>query len=162
MLDSRRMADTNRHGTGSPDLRRRRVSPAHRARWEAFLATHHALYPAAQQACLAELVRATGHDFVGELLEDLWRDGAARAAEMAEAAARDDLQRVERAAHTLKSMGRALGFERLGAACVRIEEAVRGGTLGAFRLDLADIERELENAKRLRAVWSDGVVAGAA
>ena len=137
------------------------MSPGHRARWEAFLAAHHPLYPASQKACLAELVRATGHDFVGELLEDLCRDGEARAREMARAAARDDLDGVERGAHTLKSMGRALGFERLGAACVRIEETVRGGTLGAIRLDLADIERELENARRLREVWVDAAVAAA-
>lgn len=138
------------------------MRPAHEARWEAFLATHSASYPATQRAVLAELVRATGHVFVGELLEDLCRDGDERAREIGEAAARSDHAGVERGAHTLKSMGRSLGFERMGSICIRIEEAARAGSLVAIRLEIAEIERELELAKRLRAVWLDGAVSSAA
>ena len=138
------------------------MSPAHRARWEAFLATHSATFPASQQAVLAELVRATGHDFVGELLEDLCRDGEQRLREIAAAADRADRVGLERGAHTLKSMGRALGFERLGTACVRIEDGARAGSLAAVGFDVLEIERELEHARRLLAVWLDGSVVSAA
>jgi HPt (histidine-containing phosphotransfer) domain-containing protein len=122
--------------------------------WQSFVAAHPEVYPARQLACLTEMVDFGGPDFVAELLDDLCVDGSARAREIAAAVERGDLLGTLRGAHTLKSMGRTLGFERLGSACSSVEEAARGGKLEEAVPHLATVAWELEAVERLREQWN--------
>ena len=132
-------------------------APPHRpaaAAWEEILAADPESYPDSQRACLAELVSCTGPDFVGELLEDLCRDGSERIADLANALGRGDAEGVERSAHTLKSMSRTLGFESLGSGCMHIERIARAGSLEGVAAHAAGLAREMAAVERLRDLWA--------
>jgi HPt (histidine-containing phosphotransfer) domain-containing protein len=121
--------------------------------WVAFLAAHPEVYPAEQTACLLEMIGFAGPDFVAELLEDLWRDGGTRSLEMGAALAAGDAPNLERSAHTLKSMARTLGFERLGAACTCAELIARNGRLDDAAGHVAQVAWEMEAVGRLMEEW---------
>jgi len=82
-------------------------------------------------AVFANLVEMTGGemDFVDELVDTFLEDGARQIATMREAATAGDIERLGRAAHSLKSGSLNIGALDLGAACRSLEEAARGGAV---------------------------------
>lgn len=82
-------------------------------------------------AVFANLVEMTGGemDFVDELVDTFLEDGARQIAKMGEAATAGDVERLGRAAHSLKSGSLNIGAMELGAICRSLEEAARAGAV---------------------------------
>jgi HPt (histidine-containing phosphotransfer) domain-containing protein len=86
------------------------------------------------------------------------RDVPARLAEIREAAAAADADRLGRAAHALKGMLANLEAGAATAAARRLEEAAHGGDVAAARALVAAVERSVEEARvALQAACPEGV-----
>lgn len=108
-----------------------------------------------QPACLQRLVDAVDADFVAELFDDLFSDGADRIREMRRGVAAGD-----RAAHALRSMGLSLGFARLGALCGELEEVAPHGRPEEVEELVQRIESEFASASSQRSAWAGWLQAG--
>ena len=90
-------------------------------------------------AVFAGLVEMTGGemDFVDELVDTFLEDAAAQIEAMRAALADGDLERLGRAAHSLKSGSLNIGALDLGATCRSLEETARAGEVpdAAERID---------------------------
>ncbi len=64
-------------------------------------------------------------------------------AQLVEARARDDMQAVRHAVHTLKSSSASIGALRLSRLCAEIEAAVRQEAFAGLPPLLDDVDREL-------------------
>lgn len=104
---------------------------------------------------LRELAATTDPGFVAELLEDFERDGAVYFREIMDAIGSGEVERLRLAAHSLKSMGRSLGFEALGRACERIEAGTDGTrpSVGSFEEEVSVIQADLARSSLLREHW---------
>lgn len=83
------------------------------------------------RTALDELAEMTGGDpeFLGELIDTFFADGADLLAAIGAAAASGDAVALRRAAHTLKSNARTFGAGALGEVCQTIEEQAATGEL---------------------------------
>jgi HPt (histidine-containing phosphotransfer) domain-containing protein len=98
---------------------------------------------------LRVLGTATGHDFVGELIDQFVRETDLRLIELREAFAVDDVAAVPRIAHAIKGSAGQLGGRRLALSCGRLERKAEGGCVSGCELDVRDVEfdyRELRVA----------------
>lgn len=90
-----------------------------------------------------------------ELIDIFLEDAPQRLRDVSEALAADDLRRLERAAHTLKSSSANLGALGLSKLCKEMEEIVRGNTTQGVADLLAQSSRRLgEVETALRALRS--------
>jgi HPt (histidine-containing phosphotransfer) domain-containing protein len=111
-------------------------------------------------AAFAGLVDMTGGemDFVDELVDTYLEDGANQLAGMRAALADGDIERLGRAAHSLKSGSLNVGALELGGLCRSLEEDARAGTVpdAAERIDaiasgFADVHAALLDERARRA-----------
>jgi signal transduction histidine kinase/DNA-binding response OmpR family regulator len=107
----------------------------------------------------ALLARLDGDEgLLAELVDLFVRDVPARLAEIREAAAAADADRLGRAAHALKGMLANLEAGAATAAARRLEEAAHGGDVAAARALVAAVERSVEEARvALQAACPEGV-----
>ena len=79
----------------------------------------------------ANLVEMTGGEleFVDELVDTFLEDGRVQIEAMRDSLAAADVERLGRAAHSLKSGCLNVGAMDLGARCRALEEAARGGSV---------------------------------
>ena len=91
---------------------------------------------------LRELQEATGHDFLGEVIDLFCTDTPARLAGLREALAGGDLEKIEQLAHSLKGSSSNVGAVQIEALARQIEERAARGSAGGVSelLDVADGE----------------------
>jgi HPt (histidine-containing phosphotransfer) domain-containing protein len=82
-------------------------------------------------AVFANLVETTGGEleFVDELVDTFLEDGARQIDAMRAAATDGDIERLGRAAHSIKTGCLNIGALHLGATCRALEEAARAGAV---------------------------------
>ena len=116
--------------------------------------------PAIDSATFAALVEMTGGemDFVDELVDTFLDDGRNQVDGMRAALADGDIERLGRAAHSLKSGCLNIGALDLGATCRSLEEAARaravpdaGHRIDAIAAGFADVRAALLDERARRA-----------
>jgi HPt (histidine-containing phosphotransfer) domain-containing protein len=103
------------------------------------------IVPAAlDRTALEALAEMTGGDpeFLGELIDTFFADGADLLAAIGAAAASSDAAALRRAAHTLKSNARTFGAVALGEVCQTIEERAAAGELDGVDALIARVQGE--------------------
>lgn len=100
-----------------------------------------ALDPAVLEA-LRQLTIEGEPDALREVLELFRTEAAARLEAVSAAVAAADAAAVQRAAHAFKGAAGTIGAARLQAACRRLEELGRSGTLTGAAAALEDVRRE--------------------
>ena len=91
-------------------------------------------------------------EMASELIAVFLDDALKLLADLREAADQGDPERLQRAAHTLKSSSASLGAMTLSALCKELEAMGRAGTLKGTAERVAQVEAEYE---RVKAVLED-------
>jgi PAS domain S-box-containing protein len=88
-----------------------------------------------------------GDESISELIDLFFKDSAKQLAELQQAAAGGDAEKMERVAHTLKSSSATLGALPLSAMCQELEDLGRAGKLEGASERVARLEVEYISAK---------------
>ena len=101
-------------------------------------------------AGFANLVEITGGDleFVDELVDTWLAEGESQLATLRAEAAGGDVERLTRAAHSMKSGAINVGALRLGELCRALEEDGRAGAVGDETTRVALIGEAFDDARR--------------
>ena len=101
--------------------------------------------PAFDPAVLLDLLGGD-REAVAEILAEYDADAPRQLAELREAVAAGDAERVRRLAHTLKGASANVGAEALRGAALRLEQAAAAGDLAGGEALVATMDAELERA----------------
>ncbi len=108
--------------------------------------------PVFDVAVIDRLVELFGdHAAAGQLLEIFLQESPQLVDSVAQGLARNDLDEALRAAHSLKSSAGSVGAMRLSAASARVEGALRSGQLDAPRVELKQLQAELDQVRQVLA-----------